>query len=148
MNVLDENVPDSQLEILRSRRVPVRQIGLDIGRKGMKDDEIIPLLLQLDRPTFFTLDGDFHDRRLCHDRYCLVHLDVEEEVAAEYIRRLLRQKAFKSKKSRMGQVIRISTTPSGLASSSSTRNPIFLERRVVQLLCVSVSCTNSNRACP
>jgi hypothetical protein len=110
MNVLDENVPDSQLGILRSKRVPVRQIGLDIARKGMKDDEIIPLLHQLDRPTFFTLDGDFYDRRWCHEGYCLVHLDVEEELVAEHIRRLLRQRALKTKASRMGRVIRISTT--------------------------------------
>jgi len=113
MNVLDENIPDSQLDILRSRRIRVRQIGLDVGRKGMKDDEIIPLLHQLVRPTFFTLDGDFYDRRLCHEGYCLVHLDVEEELAAEYIRRLLRQKVLKSKSNRMGRVIRISST--GLA---------------------------------
>jgi len=110
MNVLDENVPDSQIRILRSKRVPVRQIGLDIGRKGMKDNEIIPLLHHLDRPTFFTLDGDFYDRRLFHQGYCLVHLDMEEEIVAEYIRRFLRQSAFKSKGNRMGRIIRISST--------------------------------------
>jgi len=65
MNVLDENVPESQRALLRSKRVPLRQIGQEIGRKGMKDDEIIPLLLDCDRPTFFTLDSDFYDRRLC-----------------------------------------------------------------------------------
>ena len=64
MNILDENVPESQLRLLRKRRVRVQQIGQEVGRKGMKDDEII--------------------RRLCHDGYCLVHLDVEEEMVAEY----------------------------------------------------------------
>ena len=54
MNILDENVPESQRSLLRKRRVPVRQVGQDTGRKGMKDNEIIPLLHQLDRPTFFT----------------------------------------------------------------------------------------------
>ncbi len=102
MNLLDENVPESQRALLRSWRVPVRQIGLDIGRKGMKDDEIIPLLHPLDRVTFFTLDGDFYDRRLCHEGYCLVHLDVEEEMVAEYVRRLLRHRALNSKAKRMG----------------------------------------------
>src|SRR5437879_294555 len=113
MNVLDENIPESQRALLRRRRVTVRQIGQGVGRKGMKDDEIIALLHQLDRPTLFTLDGDFYDRRLCHEGYCLVHLDVEEEMVAEYVRRLLRYGGLNSKDKRMGRVIRI--MPTGLA---------------------------------
>jgi predicted nuclease of predicted toxin-antitoxin system len=92
MNLLDENVPESQRRLLRSRRVSVRQVGLDVGRKGMKDDEIISLLHQSDRLTFFTLDADFYDRRLCHAAYCLVYLDVEDELIAETIRRFLRHR--------------------------------------------------------
>jgi hypothetical protein len=80
---------------------------------GMKDDAIIPLLHQLDRPTFFTRDGDFHDRRLCHDGYCLVYLDVEDEMVAEYVRRLLRHPALNTKVRRMGSIVR--ALPSGLA---------------------------------
>lgn len=113
MNILDENVPESQRALLRSWRIALRQIGQDLGRKGMKDEEIIPLLHQLDRPTPFTLDGDFYDRRLCHEGYCLVHLDVEEEMAADSIRRLLRHREVNTKAKRMGRVIRAS--PSGLA---------------------------------
>jgi Domain of unknown function (DUF5615) len=112
MNLLDENVPESQGRLLRSRRISVRQIGLDFGRKGMKDDEIISLLHQSDRLTFFTLDGDFNDRRLCHDGYCLVFLDVEEEMIAETVRRFLRLRALNSKAKRMGRVIR--AFPTGL----------------------------------
>src|ERR1700674_2376234 len=112
MNILDENVPERQRDLLHRMRVTLRQIGQDVGRKGMKDDEIIPLLHQLDRPTFFTLDGDFYDRRLCHERYCLVHLDVEEEMVADYVRRLLRHRALSSKAKRMGRVLR--TLPTGL----------------------------------
>lgn len=113
MNILDENIPDSQRVLLRTRRIALRQIGLDLGRKGMKDDEIVPLLHQLDRPTFFTLDGDFYDPRLCHEGYCLVHLDVEEEMAADYVRRLLRYRELNTKAKRMGCVIRV--LPTGLA---------------------------------
>ncbi|HJT75987.1 MAG TPA: hypothetical protein VJ739_02200 [Gemmataceae bacterium] len=112
MNVLDENLPESQRILLRRRRVPFRQIGEELGQKGMKDREIIALLHQLDRPTFFTLDGDFFVRRLCHERYCLVHLDVEEEVAAEFIHRLLRHRALNTRTKRLGLVIR--ATPTGL----------------------------------
>lgn len=110
MNILDENIPESQRVLLRSKRVALRKIGRDLGRKGMQDDEIIPLLHQLDRPTLFTLDGDFYDHRLCHEGYCLVHLDVESETAADYIRGLLRHRELNTKAKRMGCIIRISPT--------------------------------------
>jgi hypothetical protein len=113
VNILDENVPDSQRQILRGRRVAVRQIGFDIGRPGMKDHEIIPLLHELDRPTFFTLDKDFYRRGLCHGRYCLVYLNVEEEETARFVRRLLRHRELNTRAKRMGAVIRAS--PGGLS---------------------------------
>ncbi len=113
MNILDENIPESQRALLKSRRVTVRQIGNDIGRKGMKDDEIISLLHQYDRPTFFTLDADFYDRSLCHRGYCLVHLNVEDEMVAEFAHRLLRHRDLDTKAKRMGRVIQVS--PSGLS---------------------------------
>ena len=112
MNILDENVPASQQVLLRNKRLVLRQIGQDLGRNGMQDAEIIPLLHQLDRPTFFTLDSDFYDRRLCHEGYCLVFLDVEEGMVAEYVRRLLRHRELNTKGKRMGCVIRM--VPTGL----------------------------------
>jgi hypothetical protein len=113
MNVLDENIPESQRLLLRKRRMRARQIGLDLGRKGMKDREIVRLLHGLDQATFFTLDSDFYNRRLCHEGYCLVYLDVEEDAAGRYVRLLLRHSAFNSQNKRMGCVIRVS--PVGLA---------------------------------
>jgi hypothetical protein len=59
MNILDENILSDQRQMLQIRRIAVHQIGDDIGRKGMQDEEIIPLLHQLTHPTFFTRDGDF-----------------------------------------------------------------------------------------
>ena len=60
MIVLDENIPESQRALLRRKRVALRQIGVDLGGQGMKDDETIALLHNLNRPTFFTLDSDFY----------------------------------------------------------------------------------------
>ena len=114
MNILDENFPESQRPVLKNKRIPFRQIGKDIGRKGMEDEEIVTLLHRLDRPTLFTLDEDFYDRRLCHERYCLVYLDVEEETAAAYIGKVLRHRQLKTKANRMGRVIR--TFPTGLTA--------------------------------
>lgn len=52
MIVLDENFTQSQRQLLKSWRIPIRQIGYEVGRAGMKDDEIPHLLHQLHRPTF------------------------------------------------------------------------------------------------
>jgi len=108
MNTLDEDIGFSQREQLRARKVHVRKIGVEIGRFGMDDrDDIIPLLHQLRRPTFFIHDQRFYHPKLRHPRYCLVHLDVAPNEAAEYIRRFLRHKAFRSQAQRMGKVIRV-----------------------------------------
>jgi hypothetical protein len=69
MIVLDENIPKAQRALLQMKRLALRQIGRDLGRRGMNDPELIPLLLALNRPTFVTLDSDFYDRRLCHEKY-------------------------------------------------------------------------------
>lgn len=113
MNILDENVPEGQRVALRTKRVPVRQIGVDLQRKGVKDADLVTQLHALNRPTLFTLDGDFYDRRLCHARYCLVHLDVEDCEVADYVLRFLKHPDFKTRAKRMGCVVQIK--PEGLA---------------------------------
>ncbi|MCZ7668017.1 MAG: hypothetical protein M5U34_12895 [Chloroflexi bacterium] len=42
MNVLDENIIDNQRRQLMSWRMRIHQIGFEVGRKGMKDREVIP----------------------------------------------------------------------------------------------------------
>ena len=59
MNVLDENISVIQRQLLRSWRISVRHIGYDAGRNGMTDEEIIPFLLTLRRPTFSHSTGTF-----------------------------------------------------------------------------------------
>lgn len=110
MNILDESILDSQRQLLRRWRIPVRHIGYDVGWHGMKDDRIIPFLHGLRRPTFFTRDFDFCKRALCHARYCLVYLEVEPRYVARYIRRLLVHPAFDTEAKRMGTVIRVMPT--------------------------------------
>ncbi|MCP4356495.1 MAG: hypothetical protein GY796_00560 [Chloroflexi bacterium] len=108
MNILDENIPRNQRELLKSWRVSIRQIGYDISRKGIQDDEIIPFLHQLRRPTFFTRDSDFFNHKLCHQRYCLVYMDVDKYEAAIFVRRALRHPELDTQAKRMGAVIRVS----------------------------------------
>jgi hypothetical protein len=109
MIVVDENIAEDQCRRLRRWRIRFRQIGQDIGRQGMQDDQdIIPLLHQLDRPTFFTRDLGFFRLRLCRADYSLVCLAIRQNEAARFIRRFLRHPAFNTKAKRAGTVVRVS----------------------------------------
>ncbi len=109
MNLLDENIIESQRLRLRQRRVAIRQVGVDCGHKRMTDGEIIALLHQLNRTTFFTRDNDFYRPGLCHRRYCLVVLDVNDDDVADYVVRVLRHPQLSSWSKRVGAVIRVSS---------------------------------------
>ena len=113
MIVLDENVFESQCLQLRSWRVHLCQIGYDLGRKGMADDEIMALLGTVRRPSFFTRDRDFFKKTLCRDKLCLAFLDVRPLEVAKYVRRLLRHPDFKTWSQRRGCVARV--TASGIS---------------------------------
>jgi predicted nuclease of predicted toxin-antitoxin system len=106
--ILDENIPAPQRQLLEHWKIRVRQIGFNVGRRGMQDDEIIPLLSRQRRPTFITRDADFYDRELCHSRYCLVYAAVEKNEVAFFVRRTLRQSALSTVAKRLGSVVRIS----------------------------------------
>jgi hypothetical protein len=112
--VLDENVVDDQRAQLRRWRIPFRQIGPDVGRYGMQDPEILPLLRTLHRPTLVSRDRDFSARSLCSDRYCLVYMDVRPGEVATYTRRLLRHSEFTTWAQRRGCVVRV--TPGGITT--------------------------------
>lgn len=108
MNLLDENIRADQRALLQSWNIPVHQIGIDVGHKGMTDEEIIALLHSLREVSFFTRDLGFADARLCHPRYCLVCLDVRKDEVAVFVRRLLRHPEMETKAKRMGTVVRVS----------------------------------------
>jgi hypothetical protein len=54
--ILDENILDGQRLMLEGWKIAARQVGLDVGQKGLKDEEIVILLRRLRQPTFFTRD--------------------------------------------------------------------------------------------
>jgi hypothetical protein len=114
VNILDENIQESQRQLLRNWRIAVRQIGHELGRKGMADEEILPFLLRLRRPTLFTRDLGLYNRSLCHARYGLVTLAIRQQEAAHFVRRLLRHPDFNTQAKRMGAVVRVMHT--GLAA--------------------------------
>src|SRR5580765_2056407 len=101
MIVLDENIQHDQWAALRSGRVRARLIGHEVGRAGLQDEEIIPFLLTLRRPTFFTRDADFYRPRLRHRGYCLVYLAIAPHEVARYVRRFLRHPALATQAARL-----------------------------------------------
>ena len=107
MNVLDENIIRSQREKLRQWRIPFRQIGEEVAHSGAQDSEIIPLLLRLKKPTFFTRDFDYFRPQLEHPRYCLVWLNVRADKAAFYVRRFLRHPHFRTHEQRLDRIVRV-----------------------------------------
>ncbi len=107
MNLLDENVRDDQRDLLRQWRIPFRQVGREISRFGIQDEDLIPVLCRLKNPTLFTQDKDFFNPRLAHARYSLIFLEVSNIEVAEYISRVLRHPNFCTKAQRMGKVLRV-----------------------------------------
>ena len=111
MIVLDENVPEDQAQLLRSWRIRVRQIGHDIAEQGLKDEQdILPLLRTLRRPTFVTRDLDFFDQRFRHSKYALVCMAVSQNEVARFARRFLSHPSFDTQAKRMGTVLRAGPT--------------------------------------
>ncbi len=110
MNVLDENIIESQRQLLRSWRIRAKQIGHEIGRAGMKDDEIIPLLQRTRRVTFFTRDSGFYQPRNCSSNYSVVCLAVGQQEVAVFVRDILRHPQLDTQAKRMGRVIRANQT--------------------------------------
>jgi len=107
MIILDENIREDQCQLLASWRIRVRQIGHSIGRLGMTDDEIIPLLHRLQESTFFTRDLGFYAPHLRHPQYALVCLAISRFEAASFIRRFLRHPEFRTQARRSGRVIQV-----------------------------------------
>ena len=67
MNILDENLIVPEQDRLRAWRIPCQRIGGELGWKGMKDqNDVIPLLHSMRRPTFFTRDRDYYRHALLH----------------------------------------------------------------------------------
>ena len=110
MNILDENIIASQRQLLRSWRIKVRQIGFDMSAKGIKDQDIITLLIRHSNSTFFTRDVDFYNQALCHNRYCLVCLNVGLNDVATFVRRILRHVDFNTIRKRLGKVMLVSSS--------------------------------------
>jgi hypothetical protein len=107
MNVLDENIPLEQRDLLQLRGIPCRMVGRDLAHLSIGDDNVLALLHHLKQPTLFTRDLHFFHRHLCHASYALVYLDLAPEECAVFIRRFLSHPRFDTHAKRMGVVARV-----------------------------------------
>ncbi len=110
MIVLDENILDGQRLLLDGWNIAVRQIGLDVGRKGLQDGQIVVLLRRLRQATFFTRDRGFYTPSLRHPHYAIVVAAVGQYEVAAFIRRFLRHPLFDAHANRAGRVLRVAPT--------------------------------------
>ena len=94
-------------------RIASHQAGVDFGRKGLPDPEIIVLLRKRRNVTFFTGDPGFYLPGFRHRNYCLVVMAVGQNEVAAFMRRFLRHPSFATRSLRMGRGVRVSH--SGLA---------------------------------
>ena len=108
MIVPDENILEAQRLVLASSRIAARQIGVDFGPKGLKDEEIIVRLRGRKDITFFTRDAGFYSASLRHPAYCLVVLSIAQNEVATFVRRFLKHPDSSTNAARMGKVVRIS----------------------------------------
>lgn len=110
MILLDENILEGQRLLLEGWKMAVRQIGLDVGRKGLKDEEIVVLLRRLRQPTLFTRDLGFYTPGLRHPRYAIVVAAVGQYEVAAFVRRFLRHPLFDAHAKRAGRILRVAQT--------------------------------------
>ena len=113
MIVLDEQLlgRDLEIEIARWYRGAVRFITDLRPNTIIKDDAIPKLLQQQNQPTFVTInEKDFWRKVAINARFCVVCFALPDSRAYEIstrLRSLFHHSAFKTKKERMGKVIRV-----------------------------------------
>jgi len=107
--VLDENIVDGQRLLLEGWNVTARQVGLDVGRKGLQDEEIVVLLRRLRQPTFFTRDLGVYTPELRHQHDAIVVAAVGQYELAAFVRRFLHHSEFDTHANRAGKIMRIAS---------------------------------------
>ena len=109
--LLDHNIPQSEVQLLRRWRIHCRQVGYEVGRPEWDDAQEILRYLQRSRKiTFFTRDIGFFRRRLCHKNYCIVVLTGPPTESALWIRRFLKHPEFRTQALRYRRVVKLTAT--------------------------------------
>ena len=113
MIVLDEQLLGRGIESALSSWYPGSVVFITDLRPGtvIKDEAIPMLLTQANEPTFVTINTiDFWQKVAPSRSFCLICVAVPDSQAGlvpELVRRLLRQREFRTRSSRLGKVFRL-----------------------------------------
>jgi len=114
MIIVDEQLHDPDVMSAISAWYPGQVLPITALRpRTIIKDEAIPALLRgAAQPTFVTINiTDFWELVQSHRSYCIIAVALPKERIPEipdWLRRLLRLPEFKSKRARMGKIIRMS----------------------------------------
>ncbi|NUM75783.1 hypothetical protein HUU40_15580 [candidate division KSB1 bacterium] len=109
--VIDEQLPFDRVVFPIRRWASAKRIDELRPAEVIKDDRIGTLLQQIKQPTFITIDGGFWNSRYCHPDYCILYFALRDDQHAEIpvlLRKCCQMDLFKTKKARMGKVVKIS----------------------------------------
>lgn len=115
MIVVDENIHDHRIIEAISAWYPGQVVSITTLRPGtiIHDDAIPTVLLQISQPTFVTVSvSDFWPKIQPHDSYCIITIVLPQKRAREVpdiLRGLLRLPEFKTKVSRLGKIVRVTS---------------------------------------
>ena len=111
-NILDANIDAPEAEQLR-RRLKAKKIGLRFLPAHASDEQIIGLSRSIyQRYVYITTQDckDFYVPRRCDKQYCIICLDVPDELVAITVRKIYRHPQFNTAAKRMGKVIKVTST--------------------------------------
>ena len=112
---MSQLVLDDQLDVqvllpeLDSWITSVRLQSLRPGEQIL-DERVPEILCTLKKPTFITIDHGFWNRRLCHEKYCIVFAELtssQQHLIPSLLRRLFRLTEFRTRGARMSKVARL-----------------------------------------
>ena len=115
MIVVDENLHDQRIMAAIFAWYPGQVVSVVTlrPRSLIKDEAIPTLLLNATQPTFVTINvTDFWKKAEPHRSYCIINVAVPKERIREVpdvLRRLFRLPDFKTKASRMGKIVHVTS---------------------------------------
>ncbi|TAH49228.1 MAG: hypothetical protein EYC68_19055 [Chloroflexota bacterium] len=132
MIILDENLHDVEVSAPIARWYPGQVVSVtDLRPKSKIKDEAIPTLLRrVKEPTFVTTNvGDFWNKLQASPAYCIIAIEIPNELISEIprlLRDILQLETFKTKAARMGKVIH--WTPTRIEYYEANRRIVAVPR--------------------
>lgn len=108
--VLDEQLAAPEVVGPLAKRYSVTRVQELRSRELIRDERLPSLLLEMKEPTLVTIDHGFFRREWSHPKYCILVVAVKQEgqeQVPELVRAALNQPEFRTRRARMGKVIRV-----------------------------------------